>query len=663
MVDITRHNGVCIQVTERGRVYSSIDLETWRPLETDTLLSLRAVTSFGDRLIITGEAGTVLYADTLDSIKHGQLIDGTTYDWLEGLAASSNKVISVGDNGAIYSSTNGIHWSSINSPTTEWLRDVAFGQPGFVAVGENGAVITSNMGESWAIQSSGTQEHLNDIEWIGHSFFVAGNNGTVMSSPDGYAWSPIDTGATNSLYAIAGASTSSMVAAGDNEVRVKSGNTWQNALSVEFPPPREIYLSALASTNYFLLSGYTGTTVEGFNTNGAETIWFTLEDSPRNWIWDVLRLPEFYIAVGDRSTILTSDNGIDWTIEYPDKSTNSVFLGVGGDTNMLVIAGNKGTLLTSYNQWTNVVVTNTVGTNEISTNVNINTLGILWNTVTSPTSNDLQGVTVFNDKYYVSGGNGTIMSSVDGTNWTTHPTPTGAFLSSLATYPGGIVAVGADGSILSSTNGHDWRHVDSGTTNWIYRVRRLHDKLIAVGQNGLILQSTNAGTWSMIESPSNAWLNDVTRVDGTSFIAGTQGTMLTSTNGITWHEQKTITRKSLYSLATSNDQLIAAGIEGVILRTRLSQPGSPVDIIDFSRSQGTNNIGGKRDYNVFVFEGEPDQRFSLEAASSLTNREWMELKTLEILDSSGTLLHLEPATDDVSARSQFFRTRTPPIEE
>jgi len=42
-------------------------------------------------------------------------------------------------------------------------------------------------------------------------------------------------------------------------------------------------------------------------------------------------------AVGDRATVVTSGNGIDWSLELvPDSVTNSIFLGVGGTTNLLL---------------------------------------------------------------------------------------------------------------------------------------------------------------------------------------------------------------------------------------------------------------------------------------------------------------------------------------
>src|SRR6185436_3017979 len=63
--DLSYGLGLAVAVTERGQIFTSEDLEFWEPRRSGTTNSLRAVTFFGDRLIITGERGTVLWADSL----------------------------------------------------------------------------------------------------------------------------------------------------------------------------------------------------------------------------------------------------------------------------------------------------------------------------------------------------------------------------------------------------------------------------------------------------------------------------------------------------------------------------------------------------------------------------------------------------------------------
>src|SRR4029450_12211929 len=99
----------------------------------------------------------------------------------------------------------------------------------------------------------------------------------------------------------------------------------------------------------YLLGGRTGLLVEGFKTNAAsETFWLPFTTSVRNWLWDVKHFPSAYIAVGDAATVMTSLDGIDWAQEFvPNSVANTVFLGVGGRTNLAVAVGSGGTIMLS----------------------------------------------------------------------------------------------------------------------------------------------------------------------------------------------------------------------------------------------------------------------------------------------------------------------------
>src|SRR2546425_1276539 len=119
--------GLGVQVAERGQIYTTADLDVWLPRDSGVTNALRAVTFFGTRIVVTGESGAVLYADSVDDIHAGTLTDGPTADWLEAVAASPSLVVAAGDDGAVYTSGDGINWKRQNSGVSDWLRGVAFG--------------------------------------------------------------------------------------------------------------------------------------------------------------------------------------------------------------------------------------------------------------------------------------------------------------------------------------------------------------------------------------------------------------------------------------------------------------------------------------------------------------------------------------------------------
>src|SRR5205809_7882224 len=66
--------GLGVQVAERGQVYSSDDLSTWLPRDSGVTNALRAVTFFGRRIVITGQAGPVLSAASPVGFKPGTVL-------------------------------------------------------------------------------------------------------------------------------------------------------------------------------------------------------------------------------------------------------------------------------------------------------------------------------------------------------------------------------------------------------------------------------------------------------------------------------------------------------------------------------------------------------------------------------------------------------------
>jgi hypothetical protein len=608
IVDQAANTALTVQVGERGQIFLSDDWETWTPRDSGTTAALRGATFFGGRLVISGENGTIMFAD--DPWNFYGLTLGTP-DWLESVAASASIVVAVGDNAAIYTSTNAVNWQRENVTFTNWLRSVACNGSNFVVVGESGLIASSQSGRTWQVRNSGTTINLNRVAWLGDHFLALGDAGKAFTSSTGNQWSPVTIGATNYLFA-AGGTTNVHFAGGNLEARLSENNgVWTDQLSSSLasPAPPWTYYSSLWNSGYYLLAGQTGMCVEGVKTNAAEpTKWQPLANSVRSWLWATARTPSHFVAVGDYGTILSSPNGMDWDYELvPTAVTNAVLLGVGGSSNLLLAVGSQGTVL-----W---------GTNVF-----------LWNSLTpKPTTNDLQGVCWDNGQFVLSGGNGTVLTSPDGTNWTPRPTPTSAFLMSITAFPGGLVSVGEYGTILTSTNGGtNWSAQVSGTTNWLSQVRWLHDRLVAVGQNGCLLTSTNATHWSTNVTGTTAWLNAADFLEDTWFVVGNQGTVLGSPNGTNWYNFGAITKKSLYGLTIYNGQLITVGSEGVILRSRLIPDPTPINIASVARSSGMN---------VFLFTGAPDQQFRLQSSADLVT--WQDGALLEFLDSTGTLLYVE----------------------
>lgn len=668
VVGLASQNGLTIQACDFGQLYVSADFHTWIPRDSHATNDLEAVTFFGNRILVTGANGTALYSDDGATFVTTNL---ATTDWLVGVASSSSLAVAVGDNAAIYSSPDGAHWTRQPPPPGvggNWLLGVAYGAGTFVAVGEGRYIASSSNGTSWTQRTApagvAASESITYVAYINAAsggtnvlteagFLAVTDGGKAIFSADGAAWQKISgLNSTNLLFTATG-NTGTRLLAGDQDVHLgtQTGTfiTWPAQTGALAPAaPLWTYYSSLWDTNQldYWLGGASGMLVQGTPTN-ALVNWQTPFASPRDWLWQVTTGADLYIAVGDNARVLTSPNGVNWTAELVPSTnsvsaSNTVFFAVGGTTNLLLAVGTQGSVALSPNLYYPVTTTNLDGS--LATNM-VSSFGLIWYPIPAPTANDLHGVGVLGNRFYLVGGSGTLLSSANGTNWSTVATPTTAYLSSIETYSNQLVIVGDAGTILTSPNGSTWRQVAPFTTNWLYRVRSVNGTLVAVGEKGTILLSSDAAHWSPVPSGTTEWLNDLQTVGGTCYVVGTSGTVLASTNLTTWLNYETITSKSLYGAASQNGQLVVVGLEGAILRNQIVPDLTPVNFLSFNRASGLD---------VFLVAGRTDQQFTLDSSTNLVN--WTTGPQLEILSGSGTLEFFEDT--GVNAPSPIFYRAT-----
>jgi hypothetical protein len=576
--DVASFGSLVVAVGEFGQVYTSDDLIEWMPRRTGVTNSLRSATFFGAQLVVTASQGTILYTEN-DALSRFQIVDLGTTDWLEGLAIGDGRLVAVGDNGAIYTSTNLTDWARLPD-AGDWLTSVAYGAGRFVAVGYEGYVTTSVDGTNWTEQSRIATNDLNQVKFLQDKFWILGNQGLARLSDTGLFWTPVSVGTTNDLFD-ATTDGKEVAVVGRSEIRTSSAPylLW-NSKTGDFPsPPPWTYYTAHFDGSEFMTAGRTGMFVEGFRTNStAEVTWFSSYESARNWLWSLVSIDGIFAASGEAGGIFTSADGFRFMQEsVPTVAEGEILEGIGGTTNYLVAVGTAGTILYSPGGYTNVTRTNAIG--EVTTD-QVSLLGLTWNAVSpSPTTKELQGVGAFGKYYIVSGGGGTILTSTKLTSWTARSSGTTKMLSSIAASPTRVIAVGDIGALVTSTNGTTWTLRAQPATNWIYQARYLNDQFVAVGEAGLIMTSPDGLAWTKRVSGTTVWLNSVGFVKGDYYAVGSQGVVLKSADSINWTRIPTNTSKSLYGVAGDADRLVAVGVEGVAVRQRLPPfPMTPVEI-------------------------------------------------------------------------------------
>ncbi|MBX3745318.1 MAG: hypothetical protein KF833_08395 [Verrucomicrobiae bacterium] len=661
IVDLAHRAGMYVQVTELGGVYISTNRVIWERREVGTRRDLRGVAFLGERLLVTGESGGAWWSDDGRTFR-AAVVEPATDDWFEGVAASATMAVAVGDNGAIYRSAEGERWNRVTGTgLDEWMNGVAYGAGHFVAVGESGLVASSPDGLVWTRRATGTTEDLMRVNFGGDRFLAVGRRGVVMVSTNGTTWGADGaTGITNTLLAAA-VGPGTRVAVGESAVMYRSPITgWQNHLqesATPIPAPDWTYLAALWDGQRYLAGGRTGVMVEGVQTNlppfFSATLWFRLDESPRNGLWAVERLGDTYLAVGERGTVLSSISGTEWALESTPVDGDTILFGVGGSSRLALAVGSEGVVLRSPG-WSQVVqVTNTVQVGDV-THALVSThradlLGVVWEAIEpKPTTNTLQGVGWDGTQYVVVGAQGTVLRSRDGEVWEVGRIPSEAFFSTVVPVADGWLAGGTEGRLFRSADGVAWEPEASGTGSWIYRLGAWGDTVVGVGQNGLILTRQGGGGWETRASGTDVWLTDVERVGGVYYVCGLGGTLLRSVDLAVWEPVGLPTRKGLHGLASSGAQLVMGGVEGIVLRGWEPAVPDPVAIRLFEHRRGPG-----APVDLFLFEGTPERGFGLEGATAFP--EWGLDGTFE-LGAGGQAVHGRPA----AGAFRFYRTRTGP---
>ena len=274
---------------------------------------------------------------------------------LNGVSAAATTNVAVGAGGAIFASIGGTAPVARTNPAAPAdLNATAFGGAGFLAVGNAGTTIFSTDGATWLTRTSSTVADLYGIASPGTGAFVTvGAGGSTNFSADGITWMSTTSATTKNLYsAIYGGGRYVAVGAQGTVITSTDGTTWQAVAVNTTNDLRGVTLGVLSTTT-------------GIGTTAVTTT------------------SNLFVAVGAAGTLLTSVDGLTWTLRTPISNNNIAGVAFGGQ---FVAVGNAGSIYTSAD-------------------------GITWQVRTSGTVNDLAAVARTSSGYAAVGAAGTNLSS------------------------------------------------------------------------------------------------------------------------------------------------------------------------------------------------------------------------------------------------------------
>jgi hypothetical protein len=247
-----------------------------------------------------------------------------------------------------------------------------------------------------------------------------------------------------------------------------------------------------------------------------------------------------YVSVGASGSILTSSNGILWTVRNASTHGGDIN-GVTYQNGLFVYGGTKGAIATS-------------------------TDAITWTARTSGTTSTITSLIYGNGVFVYAGANGAIATSTDAITWTARTSGTTSTINRLI-YDNGLFVYGGNGGVLrTSTDAITWTARTSGTTSNIFALTYGNGLYIYAGNGGVLRTSTDAITWTARTSGVTTTIFSLNYGQGLYVYGTTAGIIRTSSNGITWTARtpSSLSFPQFRSIVYANGLFVIVGTIGCI---------------------------------------------------------------------------------------------------
>lgn len=315
-----------------------------------------------------------------------------------------------------------------------------------------------------------------------------------------------------------------------------------------------------------------------------------------------------WVAVGYQDTILTSADGVTWNLSHSGVSINNLDT-VSYGAGLFVASG--------YNvgSWT---VTSENGTSWTQQGLG-GFSDILWDGerfigVSNSVSTSIDGITwsvlsfwgpwkiAWNGALYVgvgAGGTG-VGVSLDAKNWTSHIFGDNYEIYGVGYGNGLFMAVGRYSSgtdsvyvAETSTNGIIWDEHVLSAPDVPTAVAWGPSRFITVGNNGCLLSSSNGSSWSDSNAVSLSTLNAITQGEGQFVVVGEEGAILTSPDAVVWTLRALRPGYILRDVVFSAGRYVAVGwwdtivssLDGIIWTYNTAGTGSHLQGVTFANGQ------------------------------------------------------------------------------
>jgi hypothetical protein len=319
------------------------------------------------------------------------------------------------------------------------------------------------------------------------------------------------------------------------------------------------------------------------------TRWISVPGLPNTGLRGVAARPGLVAAAGSGGVLLTSPNGITWSMA--DSGVTGLLWGGTRVGSTLAFSGQESTVIASADgvHWSPVSVSprptgnataprpllwqmaasgsHVVAVGDFGA-IESGTLAQGLRAVPSPTGEILRGVVHGGRTWVAVGSGGTILVSGDGRRWSTVPAPVTLDLRGVTWTGRQFVAVGDESTVLSSPNGRRWRVDESAMPCALLGVAGGAGRVVAVGGAGRIQLRAANGRWRSVPRPTAQDLYAVTRGPGRFVAVGADATVLSSARGNRWVRRRVPAKLNLHAVSWTGHGYLAGGDRGELLWSR-----------------------------------------------------------------------------------------------
>lgn len=329
-----------------------------------TALGVAALTAFS-AMADALDNWTPCQVDTNQLGTYGFTFDGVAYGNGCFVTAGSHIIGDVsGDLGIVEISQDGTNWAKVSTeipPFVLELFDITYGNGIFVAVGWDGFggsnIWSSTDGVHWTSHTNATVSNFNGLTFGGGLFVAVGDgsvpigngggqtNVNIYTSPDGMVWTPQTThqwSGAELLDVAYGAGAYVAIDAAGVTYRSTTGSNWTGQASVGNDPTQPPAGHVSFCNGHFIALGNTGTNFVSYLVAGNLLRWSPMVKDTTNVFTKVISRNGLYVGLNE-STVFTSTNGTNWIQRNLQVPQNVSLTDIAfGERNMVAIGNIMG---------------------------------------------------------------------------------------------------------------------------------------------------------------------------------------------------------------------------------------------------------------------------------------------------------------------------------